>query len=82
MIYPTLAEIRKIQWSVNEILETQVLNAIEKVEKKSKRVPQLLEESANSEISHFIEFIQPVRNLLKQVSSMETETLTKLGSAL
>ena len=80
--YPTLAELRKIQWSVNEILETQGLNALELAEKKSKRVPDLLEEAAKSEIPRFMEFIQPVRDLLKEASEKETETLSKLEHAL
>jgi hypothetical protein len=80
--YPALAELRKIQWSVNEILETQGLNALEIVERKSACVPEILEEAAKSEIPHFMEFIQPVRDFLKQVSSLETEVLTKLGTAL
>jgi hypothetical protein len=80
--YSALAELRKIQWSINEILETQGLNALDKVEKKSERVPALLEEAAKSEIPHFMEFIEPVRDLLRQASTMEGETLTKLDHRL
>ena len=80
--YPALAELRKIQWTVNEILETNGLNALSKVEKKSERVPNLLDEAAKSEITHFMEFIQSVIDLLKQVNEMEIATLTKLGSSL
>ena len=80
--YPALSELRKIQWTINEILEIKGLNALDEVEKKSERVPDLLEEAAKSEIPCFIDFIEPVRDLLKQASIMETETLTELEHGL
>jgi hypothetical protein len=80
--YPALAELRKIQWDINEILETQGLSALKKVEKKSERVPELLQEAVRTEIQHFPNFVLPVRELLKEVSLMETETLKKLELGL
>lgn len=78
--YPSLAELRKIQWTVNEEFEGKGIAALDKARKLTQKVPALLDEAAKSEIPHFTEFIPKVRTLLEQVSEMERETMQNLAS--
>jgi len=80
--YPSLAELRKIQWTVNEEFESKGVAALERARRLTERVPALLDEAAKSEIPHFNEFIPKVRALLEQVSEMERETMQNLASAI
>jgi hypothetical protein len=76
--YSALKELREIQWSINQDLETHGLSALDKVGKRAKKVPDLMDTAAKDEISDFSEFITPVCELLKQVSESETRVLTEL----
>lgn len=76
--YSALKELREIQWSINQDLETHGLSALDKVGKRAKKVPDLIDTAAKDEISDFSEFITPVCDLLKQVSESETRVLTEL----
>ncbi|UCH04376.1 MAG: BtrH N-terminal domain-containing protein [Candidatus Thorarchaeota archaeon] len=80
--YPALRQLREIQWAINSDLETKGLKALRRVEKKAERVPDLLEEAAKSEIQDFLKFIPSVQSLLIEVSEMETNTLTALGTTI
>ncbi len=80
--YPALREIRRIQWTINEILESRGLDALDKVRKMSEKIPALLDEAAKSEIKEFSKFIPNVQNLLIEVGQMETQTLSALDSTL
>ncbi|MHA2602267.1 MAG: DUF4872 domain-containing protein, partial [Candidatus Thorarchaeota archaeon SMTZ1-83] len=80
--YPALRQLRKIQWTINEDLETKGLEALKKAKKRAAEVPELLEDAAKSEIQDFLEFIPAVQKLLIEVSDMETNTLTALGSTI
>ncbi len=80
--YPALNEIRTIQWSINQKLETTGLSALDEVREMSSKIPSLLDEAAKSEVKHFLDFIPPVQTALVKVSSMEIETLTQLNESL
>jgi hypothetical protein len=80
--YPALRQLREIQWAINADLETNGLKALKRVEKKAGKVPDLLEQAAKSEIQDFLKFISPVQSLLIEVSEMETNTLTALGTTI
>jgi len=80
--YPSLAKLRKIQWTVNEEFEGKGIAALDRARKLAEKVPALLDEAAKSEIPHFAEFIPNVRTLLEQVSEMERETMQNLASVI
>ena len=80
--YPALAELRKIQWSINENLENKGLKMLDKVREMSDRVPSLMDEAARNEVSEFSEFIKPVCDLLRQISEKETKTMTALTESV
>ncbi|MHA2192886.1 MAG: DUF4872 domain-containing protein [Candidatus Thorarchaeota archaeon] len=77
--YPALAELREIQWSINEVLERKGLKMLDKVRDKSEKVPRLMDEAAKKEIPEFSDFIKPVCVLLKEISEKETQALTTLS---
>ncbi|NHJ13516.1 MAG: DUF4872 domain-containing protein [Candidatus Thorarchaeota archaeon] len=80
--YPALREIRKTQWETNRILETKGLSALEEVRWLSSKIPGLLQEAAESEVSAFSDFISPVREQLRVAHELETAALTKLANDL
>jgi len=80
--YPSLAELRKIQWTVNEEFESKGVVALDRARKLTEKVPALLDEAAKSEVTHFDEFIPKVRALLEQVSAMERETMQNLANVI
>jgi hypothetical protein len=80
--YPALAELRKIQWTVNEMFETKGMAALERSRLMTQDVPQLLDEAAKSEIPHFGSFIPRVQSLLVQVGEMEQNTMLDLERAV
>ncbi len=80
--YPALNEIRKIQWSINQILERTGLKALDEARVMSAKIPSLLEKAARSEVKHFLDFIPPVQEALIEVSKMETKVLISLKDAL
>jgi len=79
---PALAELRKIQWTVNEESETKGVKALDRARKLAERVPSLLDEAAKSEIPHFLEFVPRVQSLLEEVSDMERDTMLRLARAV
>ncbi len=76
--YPSLQELRKIQWNVNFELESKGLDALDSVRAMSQKVPELLDEAAKSEISEFPRFVEPVIQLLMNISEKETSVLNGL----
>jgi hypothetical protein len=80
--YPALAQLRKIQWAVNQEFETKGINALERARQLTQPVPQLLDEAAESEIPHFARFIPYVQSLLSQVSEMERNVMLDLERAV
>jgi hypothetical protein len=80
--YPALAQLRKMQWSVNEEFEKRGVTALTKAQQLAQSVPALLDEAAKSEISHFHSFIPRAQSLLERVSEMERETMLGLASAV
>ncbi|MDH4212621.1 MAG: DUF4872 domain-containing protein, partial [Candidatus Thorarchaeota archaeon] len=80
--YPSLAELREIQRTVNVEFESKGIRALDRARKLTENVPALLDEAARSEISHFAEFIPHVRTLLEQVGEMERETMLNLASVV
>lgn len=80
--YSALRQLRETQWAINVDLETNGLKALKRVEKKAGKVPDLLEQAAKSEIQDFLKFIPAVQRLLIEVSEMETNTLTALGTTI
>ncbi|MHA2192340.1 MAG: DUF4872 domain-containing protein, partial [Candidatus Thorarchaeota archaeon] len=80
--YPALTELREIQWSINEVLESKGLKMLDSVRKKSEKVPRLMDEAARKEIPDFSDFIKPVCDLLKEISEKETKSLTTLSESV
>lgn len=79
---PALAELRKIQWAVNEEFESKGVKALDRARRLAERVPSLLDEAAESEIPHFVEFVPRVQSLLEKVGDMERETMLNLAKAV
>jgi hypothetical protein len=80
--YPALGKLREIQWSINQTLESQGLEALDSVRTKAERVPDLIEEAAKDEVKDFLSFIAPVQELLLEVSAKESDVLTLLAQSL
>jgi hypothetical protein len=80
--YPALAELREIQWSINLDLEKKGLKILDKVRERSELVPGLMDEAARNEASEFSEFIDPVCDLLKEISEQETLVMTSLSQSM
>ena len=81
-IYPALAELREIQWSINLDLEKKGLKMLDKVREKSEKVPRLMDEAAKNEVSEFSDFIKPVCDLLERISEKETTVMTVLSQSM
>jgi hypothetical protein len=80
--YPALRELREIQWSINQDLETKGLSVLDRVRKRAEKVPGLIDKAARDEISSFSDFIAPVCELLKDVSESETRVMTELVKSI
>jgi hypothetical protein len=80
--YPALAKLRKIQWSINEDLESKGLKMLDKVRVRSEQVPRLMDEAAKKEIPEFLDFIKPVCDLLIEISEKETKAMTTLSESV
>jgi hypothetical protein len=77
--YPALAELRKIQWSINMDLESNGLKVLDKVRERSEEGPRLMDEAARNEASDFPEFVKPVCELLREISEKESIALATLS---
>jgi hypothetical protein len=80
--YPALAELRRIQWSTNELMETEGLGAISQAKTMVEDVPELLDEAARLEIPHYSAFISHVQELLRELAQREQETMEKLAASI
>ncbi|MHA2133012.1 MAG: BtrH N-terminal domain-containing protein, partial [Candidatus Thorarchaeota archaeon] len=70
--YPSLSEIRQIQWQNNSDLEDKGPNALDKVKERSDRLPDLMKQAIDEAVPNFPRIIEPIRELLVQVHDMET----------
>jgi hypothetical protein len=80
--YPALAELRNIQWKINEEFETKGVKALAKARQLAQKVPALLDDAAMAEVSHFQEFIPNVQALLAQISIKEREIMLSLAESI
>ncbi len=80
--YPALREIREIQWSVNEKLETHGLDALDDVRRISERIPALIDEAARDEVKDFLKFIPYVQRGLVEVNALEITALDTLRKGI
>jgi hypothetical protein len=80
--FPALAELREIQWSINQALERKGLKMLDTVREKAESVPRLMNEAAKNEVSEFSDFIKPVRELLNQISEKETVVMSMLAESV